>query len=101
MVDAGGVVVAAAGGLGECVVGVVYELEFSGSFGAFGGVGGDAVGVAFECRSRMLLANVELEKIDRTGMSMCSSNPLCSVAGGEGLIAICNLYGRQKETGRV
>ena len=47
MVDACGVVVSAAGGLGEGVVGVVYELEFAGSFGAFWRVGGDAVGVGF------------------------------------------------------
>lgn len=35
-------------GVGEGVVGVVYELEFAGAGGAFGGVGGDAVGVRFE-----------------------------------------------------
>jgi hypothetical protein len=47
VVDSCGVVVSAAGGLREGVVGVVYELEFAGSFGAFWGVGGDAVGVCF------------------------------------------------------
>lgn len=36
------------GGVGEGVVGVVYELEFAGARGAVGGVGGDAVGVRFE-----------------------------------------------------
>jgi hypothetical protein len=47
VVDACGVVVSAAGGLREGVVGVVYELEFAGSFGTLWGVGGDAVGVGF------------------------------------------------------
>lgn len=51
MVDARGVVVLAARGFRQSVVGVVYELEFAGSFVAFGGVGGDAVGVRFECCS--------------------------------------------------
>ena len=41
------VVHSAAGGVGEREVGVVYELEFAGSFGAFWGVRGDAVGVGF------------------------------------------------------
>ena len=35
------------GGVGEGVVGVVYELKFAGAGGALGGVGGDAVGVCF------------------------------------------------------
>lgn len=48
MVGARGVVVAAARGVAERVVGVVYLLEFFGAGGAFGGVGGDAVGVGFE-----------------------------------------------------
>ena len=48
MVDSGGVVVAAAGRVGEGVVGVVYALEFLGAGGAFGGVGGDAVRVGFQ-----------------------------------------------------
>lgn len=47
VVVAGGVVVAAAGGVREGEVGVVYLLEFFGAGGAFGGVGGDAVGVGF------------------------------------------------------
>jgi len=42
------VVVSTAGGVGEREVGVVYELEFAGSFGAFWGIGWDAVGVGFE-----------------------------------------------------
>ena len=55
MVDACRVVVPTASGVGEGKVGVVYELEFAGSFGAFWGVGGDAVGVGFECCSVRLL----------------------------------------------
>jgi hypothetical protein len=47
VVDPGGVVVAAAGGVRERVVGVVYYLELAGSFRAFWGVGGDAVGMGF------------------------------------------------------
>lgn len=55
VVDAGGVVVAAAGWVGECVIGVVYDLEFARPFGAFWGVGGDAVGVGFQgCSERVL-----------------------------------------------
>lgn len=49
MVGACGVVVAAPRGVGEGEVGIVYELEFAGSLTAFGGLGGDAVGVGFEC----------------------------------------------------
>lgn len=49
---AGGVVVAPAGGVGECIVGVVYFLEFLCAGSALGGVGGDAVGVGFEGLSR-------------------------------------------------
>jgi len=48
MIDACGVVVFAARGVGECIVGVVYDLEFAGSLGTFWRVGGDAVGVGFE-----------------------------------------------------
>ena len=47
MVSARGVVVAAAGGVGEREVGVVDLLEFLGAGRAFGGVGGDAVGMGF------------------------------------------------------
>ena len=47
MVGACRVVVATTGGLGEGIVGVIYSLELAGSFGAFWGVGGDAVGVGF------------------------------------------------------
>jgi hypothetical protein len=47
-VAAGGVVVGAAGGVGEGVVGVVYLLEFLGAGGAFGGIGRDSVGVVFQ-----------------------------------------------------
>jgi hypothetical protein len=47
VVDSCSVVVSATGGLREGVVGVVYDLEFAGSFGAFWRVGGDAVGVGF------------------------------------------------------
>lgn len=42
-----GVVVPAARSIREGVVGIVYELEFAGSFGTFWGIGGDAVGVGF------------------------------------------------------
>ena len=51
MIDSCGVVVPTTGGFGECVVGVVYELEFTGAFCAFGRVCWDAVGVGFECCS--------------------------------------------------
>lgn len=45
MVDACCIIVAAAGGVGERVVGVVNLLEFAGALDTFGGVGGYAVGV--------------------------------------------------------
>lgn len=48
LVGARGVVVAAAGGVREGVVGVVYLLEALCVDGALGAVGGDAVGVVFE-----------------------------------------------------
>ena len=48
LVGARGVVVAAARGVGEGVVGVVYLLEFLGARGALRGVGGDAVRVGFQ-----------------------------------------------------
>jgi len=51
-----GVVVTSTGGVGEGVVGVIYMLEFTGSFGAFWGIGGDAVRVGSECLSREALA---------------------------------------------
>jgi len=51
MIDACGIIIFAARGVGECVVSVVYDLEFAGSLGTFWRVGGDAVGVSFECRS--------------------------------------------------
>lgn len=44
------VVVAAAGGVGEGVVGVVDELEAACAGVAVGAVGGDAVRVGFQCR---------------------------------------------------
>jgi hypothetical protein len=47
VVDSCGVVIFAAGGFREGVVGVVNELEFAGPFFAFWRVGGDAVGVGF------------------------------------------------------
>lgn len=50
-----GIVVSAARGLGEGIIGVVYDLEFSSSFSTFWGVGGDAVGVGFECSSGEVL----------------------------------------------
>jgi hypothetical protein len=50
-VGAGRVVVAAAGGVAEGIVGIIYLLEFLGSGKAFRRVGGDAVGVVFECCS--------------------------------------------------
>jgi len=52
MIDACGVVVFATGGVRECIVGVIYDLEFAGSLGTFWRVGGDAVGVGFEGCSR-------------------------------------------------
>jgi hypothetical protein len=45
---AGFVVVFAPLGFGEGVVGVVDGLELASAFGAFVGVGGDAVGVPFQ-----------------------------------------------------
>lgn len=48
MVCACGVVVSAARGVGEGVVGVVYLLEFLGTGRAFWGVGCYAVGVGFQ-----------------------------------------------------
>lgn len=50
-----GIVVSAAGWVGEGVVGVVYELEFSGSLRAFWGICWDAVGVGSKCCSVELL----------------------------------------------
>ena len=47
MVDACCIVVAASCGVPECVVGIIYYLEFLGAFGAFWGLGGDAVGGVF------------------------------------------------------
>ena len=61
MVGACGVVVSTAGGVGEREVGVVYELEFAGSFGAFWGIGWDAVGVGFEGCSEELLVTASKE----------------------------------------
>ena len=52
MVDARGIVVFATGGVGQGVVGVVYELKFTGSFFSFGGVGCYSIRVGFECCSR-------------------------------------------------
>jgi hypothetical protein len=64
VVDACGVVVAAAGGVGERIIGVVYLLEFAGALGAFGGVGGYAVGVGAEGRSGGMLEYL-IEILDR------------------------------------
>ena len=61
MVCACGVVVSTAGGVRKREVGVVYELEFAGSFGAFWGVGWDAVGVGFEGCSGELLVTTSKE----------------------------------------
>lgn len=47
MIGASGIVVAAAGRVRECVVGIVYLLEFLGTGRAFGGVGGYTIGVGF------------------------------------------------------
>jgi hypothetical protein len=58
VVCSSGVVVAAACGVGEGEIGVVYELEFASSFAAFWGFGGDAVRVGFECCSVTLLVAV-------------------------------------------
>jgi hypothetical protein len=55
------VVVSTAGGFGKREVGVVYELEFAGSFGAFWGIGWDAVGVGFEGCSGELLVTASKE----------------------------------------
>jgi hypothetical protein len=61
VVGACGVVVSTAGGIREREVGVIYELEFAGSFGAFWGIGWDAVGVGFEGCSRELLVTTSKE----------------------------------------
>ena len=61
MVGSRGVVVAATGGVGEGVVGVIYELEFAGSFGAFWGVGRDAVRMCSESCSGEALAAISEE----------------------------------------
>ena len=62
MVDACRVVVPTASGVGEGKVGVVYELEFAGSFGALWGIGRHAVGVGFECCSGEVLVVVVYER---------------------------------------
>lgn len=49
MVCARGIVVAATRDIGEGIVGVVYELEFTGSFSAFWGIDWDTIGMCFEC----------------------------------------------------
>jgi hypothetical protein len=54
-IGAGSIVVAAASGVAECIVGVVYLLEFLGSRNALGGVGRDAVGVVLQGCSMDLL----------------------------------------------
>jgi hypothetical protein len=61
VVGACGVVVLTTGGVREREVGVVYELEFAGSFGAFWGIGWDAVGVGFEGCSGELLVTTSKE----------------------------------------
>jgi hypothetical protein len=58
VVCSGGVVVSTACRVREGEVGVVYQLEFAGSFAAFWGVSGDAVGVGSECCSVRLLVGV-------------------------------------------
>jgi hypothetical protein len=55
VVGACGVVVSTPGCVGKSKVGVVYELEFAGSFGTFWGIGWDAVGVGLECCSGKML----------------------------------------------
>lgn len=48
MVGAGGIVFAAAFGVGEGVVGIVYLLEFAGAFSTFRVISGNTIGVGFE-----------------------------------------------------
>ncbi len=55
MVCACGIIVAATRAVGEGVVGIVYELEFTSSFGAFWGIGWDTIGMCFECCAVVLL----------------------------------------------
>jgi hypothetical protein len=63
MVCARRVIVVATCGIGESVVGIVNDLEFASAICAFGGVGGDTVGVRFEgCSGRMLALDFEEEK---------------------------------------
>lgn len=58
MVGARSIVFAAAGGVGECVVGVVNELELARSLAAFWGVVGHAVGVCLQrCSVGMLVTS--------------------------------------------
>ena len=73
MVGTRGIVVAAAGGLREGVVGVIYLLEFLGAGGAFGGVGGDAVGVGFQCLSgvRMGMSGGVHGRVQEVGNRCC------------------------------
>jgi len=49
MIYSSSVVIAAARRLGECVVGVVNELEFARSFRTLGRVDWDTIGVSFQC----------------------------------------------------
>ena len=83
MVGARGVVVTAAGGVAERVIGVIYPLEFLGAGWTFRGVGGNAVGVGFERLSVILLspergALVECESI----LFVCIPDLLLGCAGG-------------------
>jgi hypothetical protein len=55
VVDSCGVIVAASRGIGEGIVGIIYELKLAGSFRSFWGVCGDAVRVGFEgCSVRLV-----------------------------------------------
>ena len=59
MVGAGVVVVAAARGIGKCVVGVIYFLKLLGASRAFGGVGRDAVGMGFQGLSAPMMVSIQ------------------------------------------
>lgn len=52
MVDSSGIIIASARGFRECVVCIVYKLEFSGSFWSFWRVDWYAIGVGFQGCSR-------------------------------------------------
>jgi len=60
MVDACLVIIAAAGRIGEGVIGIVYLLELASAFCAFWRIGGDAVGVCFQSGALVGIADLLL-----------------------------------------